>query len=42
MLLHMPVCGIYICVLYVHNPGVHGRFYRLNFEKVMVVLENTP
>ena len=24
---------IYLYVLYVHNLGMHGRFYRLNFKK---------
>ena len=29
-------------VPYVHNPGVHGRFYGLDLKKEMVVLENKP
>ena len=31
---------ICVCVLYVHSPRVHGRFYRLDLRKEMVVLEN--
>ena len=30
----------YMCVPYVHNPGVHGRFYGLDLKKEMVALEN--
>ena len=37
VLLCMPVCGvyvgIYIYVPYVHNLGVHGRFYGLDLKK---------
>ena len=33
--------GIYISVPYFHNLGVLGRFYGLNFKKMMV-LENVP
>ena len=40
VLLCMPVC---ICVPYVRNPGVHGRFYGLDLKKEeIVVLEKKP
>ena len=29
-----------VYVPYIHNPGVHGRFYELNIKKEMVILEN--
>ena len=36
-ILCMSLCGIYIYagmyVPYVHNAGVHGRFYRLDLKK---------
>ena len=40
----MPECGIHVVIymLYVHNPGVHERFYRLDLKKEMIVLENEP
>ena len=48
VLLDMPVCGIYmlvyvcVCVPYVYNPAVHGRFYGLYLKMEMIVLENKP
>ena len=30
---HARMWYIYMCVLYVHNPGVHGRFYGLDLKK---------
>ena len=29
-------------MMYIHNPGVHGRFYGLDLIKGMVFLENPP
>ena len=38
----MAVCGVYVCVLYVHNIGMHGKFYGLDLRSKMSVLENPP
>ena len=34
--------SVYIHVPYVHNLGVHGRFYGLNLKTEMVVIESRP
>ena len=31
------IMSVYIYVLYVHNPAVHGRFYRHDLKMDMVV-----
>ena len=39
---HPSDLSITLYVPFIHNPGVHGRFYRLNLKMEVVVLENKP
>ena len=35
----MPVCGVYICRIYVHNAEVYVRFYERGLKREMVGLK---